>query len=112
MGGFAGAARIMGCPRGSLLLVAEVLELSVDHVTLRGLRTRAVTGTGLAARRLRGGLRLSVHHLGELVGRLRQRLLRALDAVEVVALESLARLAHRRFDRLLVLGRDLVAVVT
>src|SRR3989304_2147319 len=110
MGGFAGAARLWAAPARSYFF-AEVLELGVDHVALRILGTRAVTGRGLAALRLRGGLRLAVHHLGELVGGLRQRLLAALDAVEVVALESLARLGHRRLDRLLVLGRNLVAVV-
>src|SRR3989304_2961504 len=110
MGGFAGAARLWAAPARSYFF-AEVLELGVDHITLRILGTRAVTGRGLAALRLRGGLRLAVHYLGELVGGLRQRLLRALDAVEVVALECLARLDHRRFDRLLVLGRDLVQVV-
>src|SRR2546429_366872 len=93
-GGKRAIASPAGAPR-ALLLPSEVLELRVDDLALlrtggtagsaASLRTRAWTGRLLPCL----GLRLAVHGLAELVGRLRQRLLRPLHALEVVRLERL-----------------------
>src|SRR5260370_41785583 len=64
-----GGGRNTGLPRCSLLLVAELLELGVDHAALRSLiGLRSVPARSLAARRLRCGLRLSAHKPAEPLG--------------------------------------------
>src|SRR5262249_13575904 len=91
------------------VLLAEILELGIDHVALLAALT-AVTGAG-AAGRLGLGLRVAVHRLGELVRGGLQVLLGALDPLEVLAVQRLARLVERGLDRALVLRGDLVAVI-
>src|SRR5207244_321833 len=99
-----------------LLLAAQVLELGVDDLAL--LRT---TARARSARRARRGsarttgrlaaLRLAIHHLGELVGALRQSLLRRLDPVVVLALQRLANLVERLLDCLAISLGELAPVL-
>src|SRR5438093_1044873 len=108
--------RVVVAPH-ALLLLSEVLELRVDDLALlrtggtagsaAGLRTRAWTGRLLPCL----GLRLAVHGLAELVGRLRQRLLRPLHALEVARLERLLGLGERIVDRLAVGLGELASVL-
>src|SRR4029450_6433637 len=90
-----------------LLLLAQVLELGVDDFAF--LRTRGLGRAGLARRAL-GLLRLPVHDLGQLVGRLGERLLGLLHALEILTLERFLCLRQRVLHRLAVGLGPLAAV--
>src|SRR5262245_28632086 len=96
-----GAAPLGAAPHASVLfLLAEVLELGVDHITLGILTARSAIGSCRPATGLGLCLGFAIHDLGELVRCLGQLLLRPLDSVEIVTLEGFPRFVHGRFDAL------------
>src|SRR5262249_34640106 len=95
-----------------LLLLAQILEVGIDHFAFFWTR-RALA---LPTRRARAGrlaLRLgfAIHDLRELVRRLAQALLGALHPLDVLALEGFARLSQRVVDRLSIALGQLGAVL-
>src|SRR5439155_6332502 len=96
-----------------LFLVAQILEVGVDHLAFLWTRRALALPTGRArAGRLALRLRFAVHDLRELVRRVAQRLLGAFHPLDVLALQRFARLRERVVDRLAVVLRQLGAVLT
>src|SRR5690242_9831113 len=97
----------------SALFGALVDDLGVDDVVLTGGRTGRGAGacSGLTAGRGLLLLRLRVERAADLLRDPGDLLLRRLDGVDVRAAESRAQLGERLAELVLLLGRDLVAVL-